>query len=288
MGRYDTDNSKKYTGIMAVTVLIVIAAGIGWYYFNKPQDSGVVESDKQALILPPVTEQVVENGPLPESESAEADDEDDNNTEQPQQEEPFVLPGLQSSDGLLRETMTGVSPKLGEWLRADQLIRKYVVIANDFSQGLRIEKHLRFLKPAQPFAVVQSESNNGKLLIADETYQRYDGLAAAINAMDVQATLAVYKKFRPLMQQVYTEFGYPEGYSLEDIFTKAAAEILAAPVIDGKIVLVKHAVLYKFADSNLEALTPVRKQMLRMGPKNTRLIQNKVRLLVEGLVNLKE
>jgi hypothetical protein len=29
------------------------------------------------------------------------------------------------------------------------------------------------------------------------------------------------------------------------------------------------------------------KQMIRMGPENTRIIQNKVRMLVEGLVNLK-
>jgi len=27
--------------------------------------------------------------------------------------------------------------------------------------------------------------------------------------------------------------------------------------------------------------------MIRMGPENTRIIQNKVRMLVEGLVNLK-
>ena len=123
--------------------------------------------------------------------------------------------------------MTGISPALAEWLNTDQLIRKYVVIANDFSQGLRLEKHLRFLELDQPFAVDQ---DNEKLFIATKSYQRYDRLAAAINALDVQATLAVYKKFRPLLLQVFKEFSYPDEYSLEDIFTKAAAVILAAPV----------------------------------------------------------
>ncbi|MDD5323641.1 MAG: DUF3014 domain-containing protein, partial [Methylococcales bacterium] len=159
------------------------------------------------------------------------------------------------------------------------------VIANDFSQGLRLENHLHFLALDQPFEVDQY---NDSLLIAAKSYQRYDRLAAAINALDVSATLAVYKKIRPLLLQVFREFSYPEEYSPEDIFTKSAAVILAAPVIDGKIALARHSVHYKFADQQLETLSPIHKQMLRMGPENTRIIQNKLRLLVEGLVNLKE
>ncbi|MDP3589705.1 MAG: DUF3014 domain-containing protein, partial [Methylobacter sp.] len=158
-------------------------------------------------------------------------------------------------------------------------------IVNDFSQGLRLEKHLRFLKRDQPFAVDQ---DNGDLFIATKSYQRYDRLAAAINALEVPAALAVYKKFRPLLLLVFKEFSYPNEYSLEDILTKAAAVVIAAPAMDGKIALVKHPVNYRFADQQLEASNPIHKQMLRMGPENTRIIQNKLRLLVEGLVNLKE
>jgi len=291
MGRYEEASSKKYTGVIAFAVLILaVAGGIGWFFFQQQQGSGVAIPNIQALILPPAVQESVDAEPLPEPEAIQSTEATAalGTIEQLPQEEDFVLPDLLSSDALLRESMIGVSPKLAEWLRADQLVRKYVVIANDFSQGLIIGKHMRFLKPEQPFAVVQDDPNSEALFIADKSYQRYDGLASAIDAMDVQATLAVYKKFRPLMQQVYTEFGYPEAYSLEDIFTKAAAEILAAPVIEGKIALVRPAGLYKFADSKLEALTPVRKQMLRMGPQNTRSIQNKVRLLVEGLVNMKD
>jgi len=287
MGRYDEVKSKNYTGVMALTALILVVAGIGWFYFNQQQGSGVAEPDQQALSLPPAAQETLEPGILPEPEATE-DTTAIETIEQLPQDDDFVLPDLLSSDALLRDSMIGISPKLEPWLHTDQLIRKYVVIANDFSQGLRIEKHMRFLKPAQPFAVTQDDPNTGKVFIADNSYQRFDELASAIDAMDVQATLAVYKKFRPLMQQVYAEFGYPEAYSLEDIFTKAAAEILAAPVIEEKIALVRPSVQYKFADSKLEALSPVRKQMLRMGPKNTRIIQNKIRLLVEGLVNLKD
>jgi hypothetical protein len=88
--------------------------------------------------------------------------------------------------------------------------------------------------------------------------------------------------------EVFKEFSYPDEYNLEDIFTKAAAIILAAPARDGQIALERHSVHYKFADQQLEALNPIHKQMLRMGPDNTRIIQNKLRLFVESLVNLKE
>jgi hypothetical protein len=100
--------------------------------------------------------------------------------------------------------------------------------------------------------------------------------------------LAVYKKFRPLLLQVFAEFSYPAEHQLEDILVKAAAEILAAPVIEEPIALVRPSVRYKFADKKLEALSPVSKQMIRMGPENTRIIQNKVRLLVEELASMKE
>ncbi len=277
MGRYDQRKDKKFSGLLAaVVIVLIILAGAGWFYFAKQQPDDVAEPDAQALAVPAVEEM----GADEDAETAI-----DKLEELQQEEEQVVLPTLDTSDGVFREAMLQLSPQLSHWLNTDQLIRKYVVIANDFSQGLRLEKHMRFLKPDHPFAADQDDAG---LFIATKSYQRYDKLAAAIDAMDVQATLAVYKKFKPLLLQVFTGFSYPEQYHLEDIFTKAAAEILAAPVIEGRIALVRPTVIYKFADQKLEALSPVRKQMIRMGPENTRIIQNKMRMLVEGLVNVND
>ena len=289
MNRYDQVKAKK-SGRTAIRVIIALGvlASVGWVYFKYQQNDAVTGPQTQVLTLPSTP---AENGAidlLPISESgngaATAEAVPDNIIEL-KQDSSFILPDLDNSDALLREELVGISSGLAGWLNTDQLIRKYVVIANDFSQGLRVEKHLRFLKPDQPFAVDQ---DNGKLFIAAKSYQRYDRPVAAINALDIPATLAVYKKFRPLVLQVFREFSYPNEYSPEDIFIKAAAVILAAPVIDGQIALVTHSEYYKFADQPLEALNPIQKQMLRMGPENTRIIQNKLRSLVEALVNSKE
>lgn len=288
MGRYHQTEKKKPVGVIVViTIILIILVSGGWFYFDKlNQEQGAV-SETKILSIPPaseisIDESVLKRSPMDETTPVtEAMDD----AAQALQEQQFVLPELSGSDGPFREAMSGVSPGLAPWLDTDQLIRKYVLIANDFSQGLRLEKHMRFLKPAQPFTVEQTDT---RMLISNKSYQRYDRLAAAINAMDVQSTLAVYENFRPLLLQVFAEFSYPEDHQLDDILVKAAAEILAAPVIEEPIALVRPSVLYKFADKKLEALSPVSKQMIRMGPENTRIIQNKVRLLVEELANMKD
>lgn len=293
MNRYDQVKDKKNGGgVILVAIILIALTGGGWFYFEHLQSNAVTEPETRILALPPGSKETGTLDPLSVSEAIDGV----TTTEavpgagtdaivELQQDASFILPDLDHSDALLREEMTGISPMLSGWLNTDQLVRKYVVIANDFSQGLRLEKNLRFLELDQPFAVDQDNEN---LFIATKSYQRYDRLAAAINALDVQATLAVYKKFRPLLVQVFREFSYPDEYSLEDIFTKAAAVILAAPARDGQVALERQSARYKFADQQLEALNPVHKQMLRMGPDNTRIIQNKLRLFVAGLASLKE
>ncbi len=293
MNRYDQVKDKKNGGgVILVAIILIALTGGGWFYFEHLQSNAVTEPETRILALPPGSKETGTLDPLSVSEAIDGVITTEavpgavtDTLVELQQDASFILPDLDHSDALLREEMTGISPVLSGWLNTDQLVRKYVVIANDFSQGLRLEKNLRFLELDQPFAVDQDNEN---LFIATKSYQRYDRLAAAINALDVQATLAVYKKFRPLLVQVFREFSYPDEYSLEDIFTKAAAVILAAPARDGQIALERQSVRYKFADQQLEALNPVHKQMLRMGPDNTRIIQNKLRLFVAGLASLKE
>ncbi|CAA9892963.1 conserved hypothetical protein [Candidatus Methylobacter favarea] len=287
MGRYDQTRDKKPAGIIVVmaTIFIILAGG-GWLYFNKLKQEEAAVPETKALTIPPDSGETDADVSAPEP----APEEIPYDTEAwregaTMQEQRFVLPDLLGSDRPFREAINSVSPGLSPWLNTDQLIRKYMLIANDFSQGAWLERHMRFLKQAQPFKV---ELIDGVMFMSDKGYQRYDKLAAAIDAIDVRAAMSVYKKFRPLMLQVFDEFSYPAEHQLEDIFSKAAAEILAAPIIEEPIALVRPSVRYKFADKKLEALSPVSKQMIRMGPENTRIIQNKVRLLVEELASMKE
>ncbi len=198
---------------------------------------------------------------------------------------PVLLPELNSSDSTIKEAVIALSPGLAPWLNQPELIKTTVAIINDLSQGQRSAKHLRFLKPSSAFTVAQ---NNEALVIAESSYHRYDALTQAINAIDAEQFLQTYKKFRPLVTQALNEFGYPEESNFEDSIAKAVAEILAAPILEQPPAVILSGPRYKFADAQLEALNPVHKQMLRLGPENSRIIQNKARLLLETLSNVYE
>ncbi len=295
MGRYDARQNESSLNLVIVG-LVVLFAGIGIYFLTQDNDQ-TKQQQQQPLSLPeapPQIEPPVSVGqPLSKpgttaetaNESAGQDTEvtEDVETETTEQaEEPVELPVLADSDAMFREDLLSLSQGLAPWLNTKDLISKYLVIANDFSQGLRIYNHLAFLQLQQPF--VAGRDQNG-LYMDEQGYRRYDKLAAAVNALDVQATIAVYNKYRPLLLEVFAGFGYPEGHQLDDLFKKSAAEILEAPIINGRIALYRPSVRYKYSDPKLEKLSGVQKQLLRMGPKNTKLIQDKVRLLIEALVN---
>ena len=288
MGRYDRDRSKQPSKAAFVfTILASLLIGVGGTYFviqNYKQNkmAGAIDSADATPSQNIVSEKLPDEQNVPIEAESEL---------LPTAPEPVVssggeaanqasdLPDLLSSDDVFRGALIKLSPGLRPWLNSNLLIRKYVVIINDFSQGQRIFKHLSFLRLEEPFAVEQGE--NG-LQIAPKNYRRYDPMAQTINAIDTRAAVALYKRFRPLMLQVFAEFSYPKDITLEGIVKKAGSEILAAPVIDGPVALVRPSVFYKFSDPALEGLNPVQKQMIRMGSENTRLIQNKCReFLVE-------
>jgi len=52
--------------------------------------------------------------------------------------------------------------------------------------------------------------------------------------------------------------------------------LLETPVIEGPVRLVRPVVMYEYEDPRLESLAGAQKQMLRMGPRNTKLIQAKL------------
>jgi hypothetical protein len=61
--------------------------------------------------------------------------------------------------------------------------------------------------------------------------------------------------------------------------------VLATPEIEEPIALTRKSVMYKYADPQLEQLTPMQKQLLRMGPDNIRRIKEQARALRAGLLN---
>jgi hypothetical protein len=78
------------------------------------------------------------------------------------------------------------------------------------------------------------------------------------------------------------DLGHPEG-GFTAVLDQAIQALLAVPVLRDDVELVPHAIGFRYADARIEGLTPAQKQFLRIGPRNVRLVQAKLRELAAAL-----
>jgi len=109
----------------------------------------------------------------------------------------------------------------------------------------------------------------------DASYDRYNTVTKIFVSIDSKRAAEFYALLRPLFQKAYDELGYPDK-DFDQVIFKAIGRLLETPVIDHPIRLVRPVVMYRFADPKLEALSAAQKQLIRMGPKNTKAIQAKL------------
>ena len=282
MQEQNVNMSGKPTYWVIALVVIILLAGLIWFLIgDKDSDISSGENLEQALVIPKIKTEPLDVAEQKNNDFAEQLPQyspDDWKFETGSES----LPELEGSDAEYTRDLLTVSPHLKLWLFKNEQIRKTIFSINDMAQGLRPPlKRLREISFTQPFTVAQE---GGKMYISAQAYHRYDMLAQAINSIDKQGAVALYKKYLPLFQAVFAGFSYPVNYQVLDSIKAATGKILQAPVITGKIEVIHPTVRYKFADPELEKLSPLDKQMLRMGPDNTRLIQNKLRELIQALI----
>jgi hypothetical protein len=119
------------------------------------------------------------------------------------------------------------------------------------------------------------------LRIDQQSYDRYNTLAAVVDSTDVDGAAKAYQRLKPLINQAYHELGYPD----EDFDKKlgmAIARLLDTPVPTGPVALKATSVSYQFADPDLESLSSPQKQLLRMGPHNMQIVQAKLRAFAKA------
>jgi hypothetical protein len=185
------------------------------------------------------------------------------------------LPPLDQSDAIVRELVGKLSthPTVAAWLTTDQLLRNFTVSVMNIAEGKTPARQLSRVRPTGAFIV----RNDGATLTIDpRSYRRYDAYADAIDALDARGTAQLYATLKPRIQDAYRELGYPQG-QFDSVMERAIAELLATPVVEGSIGLASKSVSYEFADPRLESLSSAQRQFLRMGPRNVKLIQAKLR-----------
>jgi hypothetical protein len=195
--------------------------------------------------------------------------------------EAIVVPPLEESDPLVRELVTKLSshPNVAAWLTTDGLIRNFAVVVANISEGRTPSTHLKSVTPAGPFRTVD---HKGDLLIDARSYQRYDRLADAVASVDAAGSARLYATLKPRIEEANRELGHADG-SFDRMLEKAIISLLAVPAVPAAVEVGPRGIVYGYEDPALEMLTPAQKHLLRMGPRNVRLIQDKLREIAQSL-----
>jgi hypothetical protein len=187
----------------------------------------------------------------------------------------IALPPLDATDPLVRQLVSQLSshPRVASWLATDGLLRNFALVVTNISGGATPIKALRSQRPTAPFQV--RETPNGTI-IDPASYRRYDQYADAVAGLDARNTAKLYETLKPRIAEAYRDLGYPEA-DIDGALTRAMIVLLRAPRLESDVRVTQSSVNWTFADPKIEALPQAERQLIRMGPRNERIIQDKLR-----------
>jgi hypothetical protein len=272
-----TTHKNPTAKFIALVIAMCILGGLGYYLLEQqntiePIAKHMPTEDIPPAISPPPTQEIPESKPKAEIPEKVVTKPAPN----------YVLPTLDDSDTAAIKQLDQLTPqnKFSNWFHPEYLIRRGVTFIDGLSRGLQLNKMLKAPTPKGQFLAVK-EGN--KYWLNPKNYQRYDYLATTIESINNNQLIQAFHLFRPLLEEAYGELGYPPQ-ELDSALIAALDQILAAPFSKGPVELTRDSVQYKYADPKLEALTPIQKQLLRMGPQHTQAIQDKAAFLREALL----
>jgi len=187
---------------------------------------------------------------------------------------PVELPPLDETDAVVRELVRALSshPRITAWLTTDGLIRNFTVVVDNIAAGRTPANHLRILRPKGSFPAVDA---GGTMVMGTRGYDRYNDLAAAVGSVDADGAARLYTTLKPRIEDAYRELG--QSAPFDRAIEGAIVHLLRAPAVQGEIALIPRGALYNYNDSRIEGLSQAQKQLIRMGPRNMRVIQRKLR-----------
>lgn len=193
------------------------------------------------------------------------------------------LPEPQESDPLMREELqsVGAEGKLEGFNEGENLLERMVALVDGGSRGVLLRKILPMTAPEEPFPV---EVVDDQIYMDPAGYERYDTYVDSVVALDTSTIVDSFHKLRPLYEKAYAQLGMPAD-DLDNAVIGSLDRIIATPELGEPLELRRDSVMYSFNDPQLEEMSPLQKQLLRMGPENTRRLKEKAREIRAGLLN---
>ena len=181
-----------------------------------------------------------------------------------------------------RELLQAVSadPLYRSAVDSPDLARTLAVCIENLANEVVPRKQLEPFAPRGRLAVVRRD---GRAVVDPESYRRWDAFGDAVASVNAEALATAWAVLQPAVETAFRALGYPQG-GVEVALGRALHRLGDAPLQDQPVVVVEGpGAVWLHADPALERLGDVEKQVLRMGPRNGRIVQAKARELARAL-----
>jgi Protein of unknown function (DUF3014) len=157
-------------------------------------------------------------------------------------------------------------------LQLDHFVQRIVVSIDSLTRN-ELSRRQMPIKNANGLFLVQGEI--GSEVISPYNSRRYALYMELAEKLNSKQLVSIYIHFYPLFQKAYTDLGYPSGY-FNDRLIEVIDHLLETPERLQPIRLERPAVLYRFADPDLESRSTGQKILLRIGNDNAQKIKGKL------------
>jgi hypothetical protein len=242
--------------VLIALVAVLAAGGAVWFFFMRPtpEQAAATPTPKPAAAAAAAPGAIQ---PLCAMNGADA-----------------AVPALNDSDAFAKKSASGLSahPRVAAWLATNNVIRNFVVAVDNVASGATPAPRMRALRPAGAFRVREAR---GATFIDPRSFERYGPIADAVESLDPQTAAQLCGTLKPRLVEAYSELGRDGSFDVA--LERAIVELLRTPAVGPDTRVVPNGASYAFEDEALEQLTPAQKQLARMGPRNARIIQDKLR-----------
>ena len=231
-----------------------------------------------------IIEELVVDTPVVQSPSTVVDDSDTLTTDDGPAE-PEVL--LTDSDELVREAIgrLGGGIVATQFSRASNLLERAVSLTDNLAAGNVPYRLVPIAPPKKPFPI---QDDGLRVTVDPEGYRRFDGFADWVHGLDAIAIVSAYQRFSAFADEAFALLGYAESDQFRDRINQALRLILTTPPIPADAELKKQEAVWVYVDDAIENLPELHKQLLRLGPRNLSLVQDKAREINYALQDMSQ
>jgi hypothetical protein len=189
-----------------------------------------------------------------------------------------ILPVLDDSDPWLKEKLPELTwrTELLKLVIDEDMIRRFVVFTDNFSQGNLAYEHSPFTLPGNKFSVDENQviydNNQNVWQWNGDSSKRFDLYTDLLRSIDSDNLVNWYFEVKPLIDEAYNELGYEDDFT--NTLQEAITRVLDMELPKSSMALIRPSVMYKYQDEKLEALPDSDKLLLRLGKENLLVIKS--------------